>query len=287
MHPDEVEVDIPLVRRLLEGQFPQWTQLPIVRVVSAGTDNAMFRLGSELVVRLPRISWAVDDVEKECRWLPRLADHLPVAVPAPVAQGDPGVGYPHRWWVYRWLEGVNPQVDQQPPRLAEQLARFVSALRAVDATGAPLASRGVPLVDRDGYTRAAIASLAGVLDEPSATAAWERALQAPSWEGPPVWVHGDLSPGNLLVADDRLSAVIDFGCLGVGDPACDLIVAWNLLTPRAREDYRDALGVDDATWERGRGWALSIALGQLSYYAESNPPLADSARHVLRELLPS
>lgn len=286
MHADEVEVDVGLVRRLLEHQLPQWAGLPLARVDSAGTDNALFRLGRELVVRLPRISWAVDDVEKECRWLPRLADRLPVAIPAPVAQGDPGAGYPHRWWIYRWLEGAHPTVDRQPPALAQQLAHFVTALRAVDATGGPAASRGVPLADRDEYTRGAIASLAGVVDNRAAIAAWECALQVPAWDGPPVWVHGDLAPGNLLVADGRLSAVIDFGCLGVGDPACDLIVAWNLLPARDRDGYREALGVDEATWQRGRGWALSIALGQLSYYAETNPSLAGSARHVLRELLP-
>lgn len=287
MHADEVEIDADLVRRLLADQLPEWVDLPVAQVASVGTDNALFRLGDDLVVRLPRITWAVDDVDKECRWLPLLASRLPVQIPSPVAQGDPGPGYPHRWWVYRWLEGSNPTVDQQPTQLAEELARFVGALRAVDTTGGPSASRGVPLEHRDAYTRAALASLAGEVDERATTAAWERALQAPPWDGPPVWVHGDLSPGNLLVANGRLAAVIDFGCLGVGDPACDLIIAWNLLPPQAREVYRHALGVDDATWQRGRGWALSVALGQLSCYATSNPPLADNARHVLRQLLPS
>jgi aminoglycoside phosphotransferase (APT) family kinase protein len=287
MHADEVEIDGDLVRRLLADQLPHWVSLPLERVASAGTDNALFRLGDDLVVRLPRISWAVDDVDKECRWLPFLASRLPVQIPSPVAQGEPGAGYPHRWWIYRWLQGSNPSPDRQPKQLAEELARVVNTLHSVDATGGPPASRGVPLAAREAYTRASIDSLAGVIDEHAATAAWERALQAPAWDGPPVWVHGDLSPGNLLVADGHLSAVIDFGCLGVGDPACDLIVAWNLLPAPARDVYRDALGVDEATWQRGRGWALSIALGQLSYYAETNPPLADSARHVLRELLPS
>jgi aminoglycoside phosphotransferase (APT) family kinase protein len=287
MHTDEIEIDADLVRSLLREQVPAWAGLPLERVPSAGTDNALFRLGKDMVVRLPRIGWAVDDVDKECRWLPYLAPQLPVAVPAPVAQGEPGAGYPHRWWVYRWLDGHNPSTRRQAAQLPTRLAAFLSALHGIDATDGPPASRGVPLIERDGYTRDAIASLAAVLDTDAATTAWERALQAPPWPGPPVWVHGDLSPGNLLIAHGRLSAVIDFGCLGIGDPACDLIVAWNLLPTPSRSAFRAALDVDDDTWERGRGWALSIALGQLSYYAQTNAALAANARHVLRELLGS
>jgi aminoglycoside phosphotransferase (APT) family kinase protein len=285
MHTDEIEIDADLVRNLLREQTPGWAGLPLERIPSAGTDNALFRLGNDLVVRLPRISWAVDDVDKECRWLPFLAPQLPVAVPAPVLQGEPGAGYPYRWWVYRWLDGHNPSTRRQAAQLAVPLADFVNALHRIDPTGGPPASRGVPLSDRDADTRDVIASLSAEMDTRAASAAWERALQASSWTGVPVWVHGDLSPGNLLIAHGRLGAVIDFGCLGVGDPACDLIVAWNLLPASSRDAYRAALGVDDATWERGRGWALSIALGQLSFYAQTNPVLVANARHVLRELL--
>jgi aminoglycoside phosphotransferase (APT) family kinase protein len=173
----------------------------------------------------------------------------------------------------------------QPDLLATDLAGFVTALHAIDPTGGPEAGRGVPLSERDAPTRQAIKALEGIIDATAVTAAWTAALQVPTWTGSPVWIHGDLAPGNVLVVDGRLSAVIDFGCLGVGEPACDLIVAWNLLPASARGVYRAALGVDDPTWFRGRGWALSIALIQLPYYRETNPELAASARHVIAEVL--
>lgn len=287
MHADEPDLDVPFVRRLIEAQLPAWADLPIARVASSGTDNALFRLGDDMVVRMPRIGWAVDDVAKEQQWLPRLAPVLPLPVPLPLAVGEPAEHYLWRWSIYRWLAGQNPVVGAvaDAPLLARDLAAFVVALHAADATGGPPASRGVPLVARDDPTRAAIAALEGLIDPAAATAAWDEALRAPLWNGPPVWVHGDLAPGNLLLRDGCLAAVIDFGSCGVGDPACDLIAAWNLLPAAARDVYREALGVDDATWARGRGWALSVALIQLPYYKDTNPALAASSRHVLGELL--
>jgi aminoglycoside phosphotransferase (APT) family kinase protein len=287
MHADEVAIDAALVRRLLNGQFPHWSALPLEPVPSAGTDNALFRLGSELVVRLPRIDWAVPAVDKEQHWLPRLAPHLPAAVPLPIGHGEPAAGYPWPWSVYRWLDGESPDPDHldDAEGLAAELAGFVAALHRIHPTGGPPAVRGVPLAERDEDTRAAIDSLAEMVDTAAVTAAWEEDLHAPAWTGPPVWVHGDLSPGNLLLVDGRLAAVIDFGGLGVGDPACDLIVGWNLLPADGRDAFRSVLQVDDATWQRGRGWALSIALIQLPYYHRTNPQLAASARHVIREVL--
>lgn len=293
MHPGEVPTDPALVRRLLAAQFPRWADLEIARVASAGTDNALYRLGADMVVRLPRIHWAAEDVAKEQRWLPRLAPHLPVAVPTPLAMGAPGQGYPWRWSVYRWLAGEPPtvggltaeQAADLASDLASDLAAFVVALRAIDTTGAPAAGRGVPLAERDGPTRTALDELRGALDTAAAIAAWEDALEAPAWRGPAVWIHGDLAPGNLLCRDGRLAAVIDFGAVGVGDPAVDMLPAWTLLTGRARERFRRAVGADPATWRRGRGWALSIALIQLPYYRHTNPELAASARHVIREVL--
>jgi aminoglycoside phosphotransferase (APT) family kinase protein len=285
MHADEVDTDVGLVGRLLAGQFPQWAGLPIEAVPSAGTDNALYRLGDDMAVRLPRIRGAVADVDREHRWLPRLAPFLPVAITEPLRKGKPAEGYPWPWSVYRWLDGENPAVDRiaDAGSLAAELARFVAALHRIDPTGGPPAGRGVPLEERDAPTRAAIDALGGMVDTAAATAAWDAALQTPTWPGAPVWVHGDLSPGNLLVADGRLSAVIDFA--GVGDPACDLIVAWNLLPAGTRNLFRAALRVNDATWERGRGWALSIALIQLPYYHRTNPVLAANARHVIGEVL--
>ncbi|ACZ87129.1 aminoglycoside phosphotransferase family protein [Streptosporangium roseum] len=287
MHADEVDIDMPLVRRLLAGQFPQWADLPVEPVDSAGTDNAMYRLGEDMAVRLPRIEWAVGNVEREQRWLPRLAPLLPVTIPAPLGKGVPADGYPWHWSVYRWLDGENPAVGRitDPALLAEDLAEFVTALRRIDPTDGPPAGRGVPLATRDAPTRAAIGDLRGVIDTGAATAAWEEALRIPAWSGPAAWVHGDLSPGNVLITRGRLSAVIDFGCVGVGDPTVDLVVAWNLLPAAARDVLRAALRVDDATWARGRGWALSIALIQLPYYRSTNPSLAANSRHVIREVL--
>jgi aminoglycoside phosphotransferase (APT) family kinase protein len=261
-------------------------------VPSAGTDNALYRLGRDMVVRLPRIDWAVGQVEKEQRWLPKLAQHLPLAIPVPLAKGVPGEGYPWHWSVYRWLDGENAALERLADvrQTAVTLAHFITALQQIDpSNGPPLgehnSGRGVPLAERDGQTRQAIAALAGVIDTEAATAAWETALETPAWSGPPVWLHGDLQSGNLLAVDGVLTAVIDFGCLGVGDPACDLMVAWNLFSGEARRAFRAALAVDEATWARGRGWALSVGLIALPYYQHTNPVLANIARFAIHEVL--
>ena len=292
MHEDELGTDVELVGRLVAAQFPAWADLPLTPVPSAGTDNALYRLGEDLTVRLPRIYWATGQVEKEQTWLPRLAPHLPLAIPVPLAKGRPGEGYPWHWSVYQWLDGETVTRERLPDlgRAATDLAHFVAALQRIDPGGGPPpdqfnAFRGVPLATRDARTREAIASLHGELDAVLAAAAWDADLAAPVWAGPPVWIHGDLAPGNLLATQGRLSAVIDFGCLAVGDPACDLIVAWNLLTAETRPIFRAALGVDDAAWARGRGWALSIGLIALPYYRSTNPVLAASSRHTISEVL--
>lgn len=287
MREGEVDVDASLVGRLVAGQFPRWAGMPLERLASCGTENVMFRLGTDLVVRLPRHPGAVADVAHEQRLLPRLGPALPVAAPVPLAEGAPGAGFPWPWSVYRWLDGGNPVTGalEEPELLAKDLAAFVTALRRIDASGGPACHRGVPLATRDAPTRDAVARLAGRVDTDAVTALWQEALGAPERTGPPVWAHGDLAPGNVLVTGGRLSAVIDFGCAGVGDPAVDLIVAWNLLPPHARGIFRDAVGADDAEWTRGRGWALSISLIQLPYYWHTNPALAENSRHVIREIL--
>jgi aminoglycoside phosphotransferase (APT) family kinase protein len=292
MHADEVETDVALVRRLLAAQFPQWVGLPIEPVISTGTDNALYRLGDDMVARLPRIHWAVADVEKDHRWLPRLAPLLPLPIPLPLAKGEPGQGYPWHWSVCRWLEGENATLERlaDPRQAATDLAQFIAALQQLDPTGGPQAGeqnsfRGAPLAQRDTHTREAIHALDGMFDAAAMTAAWDIALQAPMWHGPPVWVHGDLSPGNLLVAQGKLSAVIDFGCLGIGDPACDLMVAWTLFSGESREALRAALSVDDATWARGRGWALSWALIFIPYYLNTNPVGVGIARRTVDQVL--
>ncbi|MFD7442238.1 aminoglycoside phosphotransferase family protein [Streptomyces sp. NPDC059909] len=292
MHADEVDTDVSLVRRLLAGQFPQWAELPVEPVDSAGTVNAVYRLGKDMAVRLPRIPGGAEDVDREQRWLPRLAPLLPVAVPVPIGQGRPAEGYPWSWSVYPWLEGENPAVDgvgrmadREAVELAKDLAAFVVALQRIAPADGPPAYRHEPLAVRDAETRDAIEELHGIVDTASATAVWEAALRAPQWQGPAVWVHADLSPGNVLVDDGRLAAVIDFGCVGVGEPAVDLIAAWSLLDAGARDVFRTVVGVDDATWARGRGWALSIALIELAYYRITNPVMAATARHVIHQVL--
>jgi aminoglycoside phosphotransferase (APT) family kinase protein len=292
MHVDEVDTDASLVGRLLAAQFPHWAELTIEPVRSAGTDNALYRLGDDMVVRLPRIQWAVGQVQKEQEWLPRLAPLLPLAIPVPLAKGMPAEGFPWGWSIYSWLEGETATYARiiDPRHAATALGQFVAVLQRIDPAGGPSpgehnSSRGVPLAARDAATRAAMASLHGGIDVRAVTAAWEGALEAPAWDGPPVWLHGDLQSGNLLAVDGRLSAVIDFGCLGVGDPACDVMVAWTYLSADTREAFRRALPVDDATWVRGRGWALSVGLIALPYYQSTNPVLAGIARHAIAEAL--
>ncbi|WP_407568986.1 aminoglycoside phosphotransferase family protein [Deinococcus altitudinis] len=301
MHENEVDTGADLVRRLLaaqcprsQSQFPQWADLPLTPVRSAGTDNAVYRLGDALSVRLPRIGWAVDQVEKEHAWLPRLAPHLPLAVPEPVFRGEPGEGFPYPWAVHRWLEGENLNADTlaDPEAAARDLARFVLALRHLPTPpDAPRAGRGQPLATRDEGVREAVAALGDLIDGKAALTAWERALRAPEWKDAPVWVHGDLSPGNLLFQSGRLSAVIDFGGLGVGDPACDLMPAWSLFSAGGREVFRAALAADvplavgEALWERGRGHALAQALMFIPYYLHTNPVGVRGARQVVAQVL--
>jgi aminoglycoside phosphotransferase (APT) family kinase protein len=293
MHADEVNTDPALVRRLLAAQFPHWAKLAIEPVLSSGTDNAIYRLGEDMAVRLPRIQRAAGGrVDKEHRWLPRLAPHLPIAIPVPLAMGMPGEGYPWHWSICRWLAGENATLERiaDPRQAATDLARFIVTLQRIDPTGGPPPGahnfgRGVPLAMRDAATRTAIASLKGAIDTEAVTKAWEAALEAPVSDRPPVWIHGDLLPGNLLVKEGRLSGVIDFGGLGVGDPACDLMAAWTLFSGESRDVFRTALSVDDASWARGRGWALSWALIFIPYYLDTNPTGVSMARHTIAEVL--
>lgn len=294
MHADELDIDEELVSRLIAEQFPQWAGLAVTRVVSAGTDNAMYRLGTDMVVRLPRLPGGARTVEDEHRWLPRLGPRLPLAVPTPLAKGAPGAGYALPWGVYAWLDGENAYDAPitELPEAAERLGRFVAALRAVDAVGGPPSWRGDPVVKNDAPVRAAIRDLgaAGVLDAEAATAVWEETLRLPQWDAAPVWLHGDLLPGNLLTSAGRLTAVIDFGGLGVGDPAADTIAAWTVFDAGTREVFRAAADVDDATWARGRGWALYFGLAAEHYYGArcgngKNPVLAAVGRRAVEEVL--
>jgi aminoglycoside phosphotransferase (APT) family kinase protein len=286
MHAAERHTDADLVRRLLTSQLPQWASLPIARSHSSGTANAIYRLGDDMVARLPRIDWAVTCLVRELEWLPQLASLLPFEVPRPLAAGSPDEEYPWPWAVYGWLEGSNPNVDDpvDEHRLADDVAHLIRALRDIELEG-PSSRRGRPLTAQDEAARAALAGLHDEIDVDAATAAWNRALRAPEWSGRPMWLHGDLLPGNLLVREGRLTGVLDFGLVGVGDPACDLVAAWSVLPQSSRAHFRDELDVDEATWARGRGWALSVGLIALPYYRHTNPAFADVARRLIREVL--
>jgi aminoglycoside phosphotransferase (APT) family kinase protein len=283
----DVQVDIPLVRRLVAAQFPQWAGLDVEPVVSAGWDNTIFRLGCDLAVRLPRRRVSAEHVSAEHQWLPVLAPDLPLAVPVPLGHGVPGEGYPWRWSVCPWLAGELAALTAvaDPSRAATSLAAFVSALRAIDPSGGSAHEfRGVSLAARDDNTRSSAAVLRHSLDVGPLLEVWQAALAAPAWAGQPVWTHGDLHPANLLVADRELSAVIDFGLLGVGDPACDLMVAWTYLAADSRAVFRSALAVDEATWCRGRGWAVQFGVRAAAYSAD-NPVLGDIGQHTIAEVL--
>ncbi|WP_173070558.1 aminoglycoside phosphotransferase family protein [Phytohabitans houttuyneae] len=279
----------PLVSRLVAKQFPQWAGLPVREVSTVGTDNMIYRLGDELVVRLPALPRAAPTVGREWEWLPRLAPRLPLDVPVPLGSGVPDGEFPYPWSVYRWLEGqtlaTRPDLDMRD--VAVRLGRFVAALQRIDTAGAPRSPRAVPVRAGDTEVHESIERLAavGLVDAELATAVWEDALAAQPWAKPPVWLHGDLLPANLVARHGRLAAVIDFGQVGTGDPATDLLPAWALLTTRTRDVFRAVVGVDDATWRRGRGWALKAGLGAMRIYRYTNPALAAAGRHSLAEVL--
>ncbi len=289
MHDDEVEIDEDLVRRLIVSRHPAWSSLPIAAVLPRGTDNAAYRLGDELVVRLPRHAVSVGSLRKEVACLPRLAPWLPVEVPVPIATDEPAEGYPFPWAVLRWVDGV----PATPDRLADahqtalDLARSIAALQRIDASEGPSpGGRGGPLAPRDAAMRRAVATMAERVDGPAALALWEDALAAPVWAGPGLWIHGDLDARNVLARDGRICGVVDWGSCAVGDPACDVMVAWKMVPRGQRAGFRELLAVDDATWRRARGWVLSQALIALAYYThENNRVLVDEAWRWLGEVL--
>lgn len=286
MHDGQLDISPEQLQRLLSSQFPQWADLPIARVPSSGTDNTIYRLGDELVVRLPLIEWAIRQVELEHEWLPKLAPLVPLQLPTPVGLGEPDRGYPWRWSIYRWIEGENPTPASVADlnQLALDLAGFVRALRSVDPDGMPRSARGVPLRVGADAIRGAIDQVRDQFDTAALTAAFDDALCAPKWEHPWVPVHGDLTDGNLLVREDRLGAVIDFSCFGLSDPANDIDVAWELFTGESRRIYRDALDVDDATWRRARGWAIKAVYG-IPYYEKTNPGIVARSRRRLENVI--
>ncbi|MBM7493653.1 aminoglycoside phosphotransferase (APT) family kinase protein [Micromonospora luteifusca] len=291
MHTDQVDVSANVVAALVAEQFPQWRALPVRPLASTGTVNALFRLGTEIVLRFPLLPTDPElhaELRREQEYAELLTAHLPVAVPEPLGLGEPGAGYAGPWTAYRFIPGETAQLDRigDPDTFARDLAGVVTALRGIDTGGRawPGFGRGGPLVAQDAGVRSALALSGGLTDTGRLAEVWDRCRDTPGHDAA-VWVHADLMPGNLLVRDGRLAAVIDLETVNVGDPAVDLMPAWNLLDAEARETYRRALGVDDAMWERGRGWALVQAINALPYYIETNPVMAGIAQHTLRAVL--
>jgi aminoglycoside phosphotransferase (APT) family kinase protein len=290
----DLKIDIPLVRRLLASQFPEWADLPINPVELDGWDNTSFRLGDDMSVRLPSHASYAAQVEKEHAWLPRLARNLPLAIPSPIAKGAPSLEFPLPWSVYRWIEGeiASLALIEDLSEFATALAAFLAALHRVDTEGGPPPGphnffRGGELRTYDAEspyspgTRKAIAALRHRIDARAATDVWEAGLDT-TWRGAPVWVHGDVASTNLLVRQGQLSAVIDFGCSAVGDPASDLVIAWTFLSGESREAFRSGLQLDEATWARGRCWALWKALMIL---ARGGTDSTQDARRVIDEVI--
>lgn len=290
MHPDEILTDVGLVRALVDGQFPRWRDRPLTFVLSYGTDHDVYRLGDDLSVRLPRTAGVTAQAELEATWLPRLAPCLPLALPVRVAAGEPAEGYPFPWSVDEWLPGddLNHRPIADRDQAAVDLAAFVLALRGIDITGAfprERGRRGSPLVELDRSVRHAVGRLGDRVDGAAALWSWEESLSAPAHVGPGTWLHGDLLQGNLMVLDGRLSGVIDWGGLNVGDPACDLQPGWNLFDGPSRARFRAELEVDDGAWLRGRGWVLAQTVIAMPYYWHTNPGIIAQTRHGLAEVL--
>lgn len=282
-------MDVWLVRRLLRSQHPDLAELSL-RPIGTGWDNAVFRLGTDLTVRVPRRALGARLIESELTWLPELATGLPLPVPTPVRVGEPGEGYPWRWAVCRFVPGqaLGSRVRTGPAGLtaAEQLAGFLTALHVPAPADAPRNPfRGVPLAERDDSLRTALADIPQDLRAPLQQA-WSAAVATPSHRGEDLWLHGDLHGLNVLAAGDRLTGIIDFGDLCAGDPATDLAVGWLLLDSPARAHLRRALAPDESTWARGRGWALFLGAMFLAHSNES-PVNRDIGTRALREVLAS
>ena len=286
-----VEITSQLVSALLAAQFPQWARLPLIPVEPGGWDNRTFRLGDAMAVRLPSAECYAEQVDKEQRWLPWLAPQLPLAVPSPLAVGEPGAEYPWNWSIYRWIDGETVATSSNVglALLASDLARFLVELQSLDAMQGPAPGahnfqRGGSLSIYDQQTRRAIAALGWEIDAARATEIWDEAL-ATSWDRAPVWIHGDVAAGNLLLQDAKLHAVIDFGCCAVGDPACDLVAAWTIFDADSADDFRKRLQLDDATWQRARGWALWKALITLVDELAADATAADRTRALIERII--
>lgn len=287
MHDNEVNIDKDIIYQLLSEQKPEWAMVNIVPISSDGSDHALFRLGSEYVMRLPRVARAVKGIDKEVKWVSALASHLSTPISEPIFKGAPSEQYPFPWLVNKWCEGHNPDFEKNNEYsiLATELAEFLNQLHGIKIPDGPISRRGVALNYLNTDVKVALKKIDAELDVSLIVSLWQQLMNTDEWIQEPAWLHGDFLQGNILVNNHHLSGVIDFSDLGMGDPACDLIIAWSLLNKDSRKTFKDNLdNIDENTWQRGRGWALSIALIMLSYYKDRSPYFTTLAKHMIREL---
>jgi aminoglycoside phosphotransferase (APT) family kinase protein len=291
---DTVNIDIDLVRKLIGEQFPKWAHLPIYPVQASGWDNRTFHLGDTMSVRLPSAERYADKVHKEQKWLPFLAQQLTMPIPTPLAMGNPSKEYPWHWSIYRWIEGKSANLfnadELDLPSIARQLALFLKELQKIDSEGVPLVGgphnffRGDSTRVYDTQAREAIVQLQDLIDAPAALHVWQKSIST-TWDKKPVWIHGDVSEGNILIKDGKLSAVIDFGGMGIGDPACDLVIAWNFFHGESREVFKSAMDLDQATWERARGWAIWKALITVASLEDKKGAKAQKQMNIINDII--
>jgi len=291
MH-DSLKINVSLVKKLIKEQFPQWSDFAINPVELSGFDNRTFHLGTKMSIRLPSAQSYAAQVQKEQRWLPLLSPHVSCTIPQPIAMGNPSENYPWNWSIYSWIEGKSANTlsdhDMNLQKIAMDLAHFINELHTIDTTNGPLPGphnyyRGGPLAIYDVETRNAINQLPDLIDTNAAISLWNKALDA-QWNKKPVWVHGDFSAGNILIKNNQLNAVIDFGCMGIGDPACDLTIAWTLLTSDSRKTFKSHVNIDSDTWARARGWALWKSLITITQLQNKSCPQISRQLKIINEI---
>lgn len=288
-----ISITVDLASQLIAEQFPEYADLPIQSVDCGGIDNRTFHLGDALLIRMPSAAGYAPQVEKEQKWLPYLAPHLSMAIPTPIAQGQPNKDYPWHWSIVRWIFGQSVNQiklsDRQLEQLAQDLAQFLKELHRVPTKDAPAGGlhnyyRGCHPSAYDTEARADITRLCDIIDSPRALAVWEAAMRS-QWQSEPVWVHGDVASGNILVHDMKMTAMIDFGCMAVGDPACDLVIAWTLFEGKARKLFKDSIDLDADTWARARGWALWKAQFELVACKDQDSAMALDKLRIIHAVL--
>lgn len=287
MHTDEIAINAELVKKLLLDQFPDWADDYLTWMIPQGTDNAMVRLGEDKIVRLPRIESASQSLEKESRWLPYLQPKLPIAVPEILGKGKPSKDYPFPWLITRYIEGCNPtQIDTiDLHQAANDLGNFILSMHKIEPMRGPKCRRGRPLILCDEQVQSSIPLLEKEYDTKRLLDLWKNVSKKPAWTGRDVWMHGDLHAGNLLVKNKKLVGIVDFGLAGVGDPACDLMVAWTLLNKSSRKTFQSIVGLDADTWQRALGWALFLGIVGYPYYKKTNLEFASIAKKALDQVI--